>query len=326
MVSLYKYLSPKYLGYIVVVLCGAYIVTLYLDQDNARLSDTLYPSWIALLVSFICFFLSNLFATTAWRTVTDPTSNHLKSFKLACSIWTISNVSKYLPGNLFHYICRYRFSKLVGVSSTSTSLGLIAEVFTVSVAALILALPALVTGSFEQSIPGSVWNEANWFNTHVAVSLTILLVLILAICCYDRDIPAKIGRIVESSVQHFRHLGSKWVLSLLCCLCSFSLAGIAACAILYFNDSASVGLTFGPLTAAYAISFLLGYILPGAPGGLGVREVILVSLLSPLVGTMNAIALATTLRITSVAADLFSALVFSLVPISSVSSNDKIGV
>jgi len=46
-----------------------------------------------------------------------------------------------------------------------------------------------------------------------------------------------------------------------------------------------------------------GYIIPGAPGGLGVREAILVAALGPVYGEGTAVALAIIYRVCSITAD-----------------------
>ncbi|REJ77060.1 MAG: hypothetical protein DWQ36_18240 [Acidobacteria bacterium] len=52
------------------------------------------------------------------------------------------------------------------------------------------------------------------------------------------------------------------------------------------------------------LAFLAGYVVPGAPGGLGVRESLLVVLLGNEMGDSQALALALQFRLATVAADL----------------------
>ena len=57
------------------------------------------------------------------------------------------------------------------------------------------------------------------------------------------------------------------------------------------------------LTSLFAIAWLAGYLVPGAPGGLGVRETMMVLLLSPVVGAGTAVGLGLTLRVTTTVGD-----------------------
>ncbi len=100
-----------------------------------------------------------------------------------------------------------------------------------------------------------------------------------------------------------------------------TLPGVAptlACIALYCVNFAFAGLALdlialGPLaapesrfvllTGIFAVAWVAGYVTPAAPGGLGVREAILVAALGPIYGDGTAVALALIVRVCSVAAD-----------------------
>ncbi len=58
------------------------------------------------------------------------------------------------------------------------------------------------------------------------------------------------------------------------------------------------------LTCLFAVAWVAGYLTPGAPGGVGVREAMMVLLLPPVVGSGVAVGLAFTLRIATTLGDL----------------------
>ena len=83
---------------------------------------------------------------------------------------------------------------------------------------------------------------------------------------------------------------------------NFVIAGVALNLIaagVFDARGSSIALSAG----VYAIAWVVGYITPGAPGGLGVREAILVAALAPIHGAETAFALALVLRLATVAAD-----------------------
>jgi len=57
-------------------------------------------------------------------------------------------------------------------------------------------------------------------------------------------------------------------------------------------------------TCLLAMAWLAGFLVPGAPGGLGIRETMIVVLFSPLIGTGASIGLGVTLRMTTSLGDL----------------------
>jgi hypothetical protein len=63
------------------------------------------------------------------------------------------------------------------------------------------------------------------------------------------------------------------------------------------------------LTCLFAVAWLAGYVVPGAPGGLGVREAMMVLLLSPILGAGTAVGLGVTLRVTTTVGDAVAFLI-----------------
>jgi uncharacterized membrane protein YbhN (UPF0104 family) len=57
------------------------------------------------------------------------------------------------------------------------------------------------------------------------------------------------------------------------------------------------------LTCLFSLAWVAGYLTPGAPGGLGIREAMMVLLLPPVVGTGAAVGLGITLRIATTVGD-----------------------
>jgi len=63
------------------------------------------------------------------------------------------------------------------------------------------------------------------------------------------------------------------------------------------------------LTCLFSIAWLAGYLVPGAPGGLGVREGMMVFLLSPVLGVGASVGLGVTLRMTTTIGDAMAFLI-----------------
>lgn len=87
--------------------------------------------------------------------------------------------------------------------------------------------------------------------------------------------------------------------------CSWLVAGAAAWV---FVTSVSAGATpsFGYLLGAYTFAWLVGFIVPFAPSGLGVREATLIALLAPVLGAAPATALTVGLRLANLVGDFLA--------------------
>jgi uncharacterized membrane protein YbhN (UPF0104 family) len=80
---------------------------------------------------------------------------------------------------------------------------------------------------------------------------------------------------------------------------------VAGAAAWVFVEAVSAGAVpaFGFLLGAYALAWLVGFIVPFAPSGLGVREATFVALLAPTIGAAPATALGVGLRLANLAGD-----------------------
>jgi uncharacterized membrane protein YbhN (UPF0104 family) len=93
--------------------------------------------------------------------------------------------------------------------------------------------------------------------------------------------------------------------ALVLCACSWLVAGAAAWV---FVDSLAAAETpaFAFLLGAYTFAWLIGFVVPFAPSGLGVREATLIALLAPSLGVGPATALTVGLRLANVAGDFLA--------------------
>jgi uncharacterized membrane protein YbhN (UPF0104 family) len=89
------------------------------------------------------------------------------------------------------------------------------------------------------------------------------------------------------------------------CACSWLVAGAAAWTFVA-AVTAEPSPAFLYLLGAYTFAWLIGFVIPFVPSGLGVREATLIALLSPVVGAGAATALSVGLRLANVAGDFLA--------------------
>jgi len=75
-------------------------------------------------------------------------------------------------------------------------------------------------------------------------------------------------------------------------------AGVVGLAILPADTS------FVAVGAIYLFGWLVGFVVPGAPGGIGVREAVFIILLAPLVGEANALTYSIAVRLVTIGGDI----------------------
>lgn len=87
------------------------------------------------------------------------------------------------------------------------------------------------------------------------------------------------------------------------CVIPFLVMGAAALVLLEAVWHVDDGVRWYELSRGYAIAFLLGHIVPGAPGGIGIREVVIVGLFSTTIGAGPALGNGVLVRFASIVGD-----------------------
>lgn len=210
----------------------------------------------------------------------------------------MSQVGKYLPGNIGHLVGQVGLAKdagvPVGVSLAAmlvSTLWLVATGLAVGGAGLLVFLD---TQNWVQlAIPHPAW-------------LMVLGLLVMAspwagLWFINRFIPALSTWLGQGQAVRLPTFGTAfWVATgFVVCFFVFGLMLKLQALFLFNIDSGSVW-TF---TFLFTSAWVAGYLLPGAPGGLGVREAITIVLFSPVVGPGAAVGLSITMRLATVLGD-----------------------
>lgn len=213
-------------------------------------------------------------------------------------IFTLAQFAKYIPGNIAHHAGRIALAKSRGFALSRVVLTMSLEVGWTIVAACILvtaSLPLIGQKIFEtsQALP-SVFQL-------VLVIIAGITLPIIGGWVIFRWRPGPLRMLfgeAEVITPGIRPLLFCLLIYMLC----FFLMGLA-------SDLLSRSL-FGVtesyvclLTGAFAVAWVAGFITPGAPAGLGVRETILLGILSPVYGPGIAAGIAIALRAVTTLAD-----------------------
>ena len=212
------------------------------------------------------------------------------------SLHARTQVLKYLPGNIFHLAGRHALARRRGVSHEKLLQAGICE-------AVLLAVGAGLTGLLCAPYLGKLASQANpiW---PLTAGLLALSILIFAFWQRRRARP-----LLSRLANGWHGLGFVLAIHSL----FFVLSGCLVWGILVLlgvPEHEGMGPT---LIGAMALAWLAGFLTPGAPAGLGVREGVLLVILSPAAGTETVIALAALFRIVTVLGDAVLALAASAV-------------
>jgi glycosyltransferase 2 family protein len=195
-----------------------------------------------------------------------------------------AQVAKYLPGNVFHFAYRHVAARREGVAhgSLATALGL--EAALLLAAAGVIALGAVTDPRLDALLPWA--RPLVWLVPLLAVGAWLAL----------SYVAPRFGVPAAPLMQR----APRFALVLAINLVFFALAGTALRELCAQQPDA---LPFGAWLGWLALAWLVGYVTPGAPAGLGLREAVLALGLAPALGDAEALALALLYRLVTVAAD-----------------------
>lgn len=275
-----------------------------------RQSTTLHGDQVWLSVEVVPFVAVASFAFGAAIAVTARAwfglisgMGYERSWLEVATVFGSTQVAKYIPGNVGHHIGRMALAigrlnlpaSVAGVSLVQESVLACGASLVIGSAGALLAVEMLRPefGFIGPFGPGLILFA-------VLAGLGTLLVL-------DRHRGKLVGArllLVErvvGFVPSARTLVGVFLLYIGLCL----LNGVALLVLLGFFRFPT-GYDFIAITCAYSIAWVVGYLLPGAPGGLGVREAAFVYLLGQAYDADTLLAVSVLARISSVLADLLA--------------------
>ena len=220
------------------------------------------------------------------------------SWKQAQIIFAIAQLGKYLPGNVGQHVGRVFMARKIGISVPITLSTMLVEIIlgtSISAGLAVLSLILFVDGQ-------TLGLKLQFGSVQLGLGVALLLFMPwLGIGFLNRYLPGLAKRLSSDGVIAAPRLRTALAVAVLFLLC-FVVMGL----ILKLQAQWFFGVTEGSvfeLTCLFSVAWLAGYLAPGAPGGLGVREAMMVLLLSPVLGAGAAVGLGVTLRITTTLGD-----------------------
>ena len=238
-------------------------------------------------------------------------SGAFASWKQVLAIFFIAQFGKYLPGNVGHHVGRVFMAQEIGIPISIALSTMLVEALLGAGIGGCLAVLSLILFVDGQTL------GLNLKLGPVQLGLGVILLLFmpwLGIGFLNRYLPGLAKRLSGGGAITAPRLRTALAVALLFLLC-FVVMGL----ILKLQAQWFFGVIEGSvfeLTCLFAVAWLAGYLVPGAPGGLGVREAMMVLLLSPVLGAGAAVGLGVTLRVTTTVGDAVAFLLGNLMRVT----------
>lgn len=295
-------LLVRIVGVAISVACLVYVIQRAIQVwDNAGLALAEGDTFLRLGLALVPIMVGYAAAALAWVAL-------LRSFGVRAVLlpsvgaYLAAQVGKYLPGNVGHYVGRVVLGTRVGHPASTVTVAMTVEFALLLAMAALLSLPLLPAVVARM---GAAW--ATQPSTGVVVVAACLAVGVIVLLAVMRWRPGWLLSLRDWVTKMRAPLGSAGAAGHLALSASLSLSAIvlASSSLLVLGESPQE-FTFAVLwrvVGLYSFAWVAGVLTPGVPGGLGVREAILVEGLTPLWGASGAVAGALTFRVVTVAAD-----------------------
>lgn len=244
--------------------------------------------WAILAIATGVTLLAHTWAGWIWTWIFWELNQPVETFEFI-QVYLKTNIAKYLPGNVWHHYGRIVAAKNAGVASGAATLSVLLEPLLMAAAALIIIL---VFGSQLTGANSNFGLQILQFLSLVVVLLAVHPRLLNPVIGFLHKFKGKKSNTnTQSSLSfHLERYPLRPLLGELGFLGLRSTGFILTLFALGPLNSSQIPLLLG----AFSFAWLLGFVVPGAPGGLGVFEATAIALLQyhfPAAVVISAIAL-----------------------------------
>ena len=255
----------------------AFLVRAAIEADLAGLISAVDANGAAMLslLAVIYGAALGLLAVAWWLTLAKGEGED--RFLPALIVYGLSVVPKYLPGSVFQYASRQTLGARYGWRQRDIAKASAAEIVLHVVAALFIFLVLDAVFGFER--------------VHSLVTAALGATMVGGIVILAIRAPAIRGRLFGALIAQILFFGIMAIIA-------------AGCAIVFGASSR----TAFDAAAMFLLAWLIGFVTPGAPGGIGVREASLLLATSAIMGPGPALLFAAATRIVTLGGDALFAL------------------
>lgn len=254
------------------------------------------------VLSAVSVVVTHFFGTHVWRLLMSD-QGHRVPTRLAVQVFFISQLGKYLPGNVGQFLGRGVLAKSTGIPvGVAVGTAVFEGIWNLVISSSLALLGTVVLLDLQTS------HGAPAFADKLAWILPLALVAPwLGIKVVNTLMPKLSMKIGGGQMLRLPRLRTALFVSLLILVNFMQQGYIVKLQAEYLF--ASPDIDWFSIALLYSSAWVVGYVVPGSPGGLGVREAMMVLLLAPLTGPAVAAGLAVSMRLTTLLGDALTVLI-----------------
>jgi uncharacterized membrane protein YbhN (UPF0104 family) len=252
-------------------------------------------SSLCVIIKCITVFISG----RAWALWLRFFADHEIDKKGAVCVYAKANIGKYLPGNVMHYVERNLFAANLNISQKKIALCSVVEVVCLILVAFLISLALSyqqLMKAFSQIVGNNTRQLLFGILLFVILITAVIVILRKKIASYFSDYTLR--NVVRTALESLFHYAAVLIaLGVIMVVLYAYMGGTVT-----WKDSALI-------ISGYIIAWVLGFIIPGASGGIGVRELIITLLLGSVMGQELVLTLSVVHRLITICGDFLAYLI-----------------
>lgn len=291
----------KYIGNIITVLSIIFIIS---SICHMEISINSLPnkkmiilfSFLGIVITVCCLILLGY----AWMQPLQCFGTQKINFGEVIVIYLKANIGKYLPGNVVHYVERNLFAANMGVRQIYIAISSLMEIVIIIVTALGMSL---LFSYKDLILVIQNFISTKWLVviTGVVFSLLIFFFLLFFRVPKIRNIIMEIKNLI--SMKKGIIVLFKMTICDIIMLCGNGICFALICQSIPETTMSAKTIIY--LMNCYILAWVAGYCIPGAPGGIGVREMIIMLLAGNAVSSDTVVLAAVIHRTVTIFGDFF---------------------
>ncbi len=286
----------KYTGSAIAVLSVIYILRSLKKTDWSAVSSSFSLYWLPVIILLVAMYmLVNLIRAYNWTRIVHYFGNKGKHDMELIILYLRTEVAKYIPSNMVHFAGRHIYARELGYKDSVLLASNVFDMVLLLAVAMVIVSAGLVAEIIQ--IPRFILDHISGrsYKTGVII-LTSAGMFILLLLLKTRK---------EKFMEYIR-VNKVYDLLVICLmfLPGFFLSTLILMMIYRFMLCSQVGIHDSLFFfTAFTMAWTAGFIIPGAPGGIGVREAVILVLFGGLYGENTTVIAAILMRIVSIAGD-----------------------
>jgi len=276
-----------------------FCIYFFYNLDQISFEIDLKKNGINLSLSFLFCILSIYLNAYAWKYIVRWFGKEFKSNNLV-SFYVLTNILKYVPGGVWHFVERFNFIKKISNPQTALYSTLVEPYF-------------MLSGSFLLASMGLIFSPLYFFLIFPLVFLNRKFIfLILKILGFFKGKVLEVLRLPNTKGQFEERINivtffPSRALFLEICFVLSKFIGFYICLNTFYTSN-TLNIIF--LLVIFSLSWSLGLVVPAAPGGVGVFEACLLLFVGKSIPQNIILISLVYFRVISTSADLFLSLPF----------------